>query len=548
MDPKIEKVVMRLLKSGARPGPAEAGAPRARSRHAMLDRLLSQGRVTEEDLARCTAQLADLEFVPVEANLLAPELSRMVPASLAYRDQLIPIAVEGGRLQVAAIEPVSKSVIENLHRLSGRRVDQHITTRAAVTQGLRHLYGLRAPGPAPAEARRRATTGRVPVPPASQLLQNLLVDAMSQDASDIHLEPEKERLRVRFRVDGVLMEHAFYPREAVGTLVSRVKVLAHLDIAEKRAPQDGAFEFRHGSESLDVRVSVLPALHGEKVELRLLMPQGRAFELEDLGMEPDVRSRFEELITHPHGIILITGPTGSGKSTTLYAALKRIRSVSTNITTVEDPIEYHIDGVTQTQVDPVNKFTFATALRAILRQDPDIMMVGEIRDRATADMALRAALTGHLVFSTLHTNDAPGGITRLVDMGCEPFLVSSSVSGIVAQRLVRRVCEECREAFAPDQLIQRRLGVPDVRAERTWYRGLGCDQCLHTGYRGRTGVYELFELSDETRAMVVEHLPTDEIRRTAIRQGMRTLRGDSILKVDRGRTTPEEALRVTALD
>jgi type IV pilus assembly protein PilB len=554
MDPKVEQVLMRLLSSMEKEaGDAASGEVSADSRQTMLNRMLADGRISETDLAQCAAQVAELEFREVDGERLPTELSHEVPSALAARSRVIPLEVKNGVLHVGAVEGVPPQVLENLRRLSRKQVVQHIITRTELRRGLKHLYGVH-PADEYAGAPQRGDEGGVPgvvegpVPPASQLLQMLLVEALNRKASDVHIEPQEHRLRVRFRVDGVLQEFGFYPRAAIASLVSRIKILSSLDISERRIPQDGGFRFQHGGQSTDIRVSILPTVFGEKVVLRLLMGKSQSISLTDLGMRSEMLARFEHDIAKPHGIILITGPTGSGKSTTLYAAIRHIRAVGTNITTVEDPVEYQIDGVTQTQVDIANKITFASALRSILRQDPDVIMVGEVRDQETSEIALRAALTGHLVFSTLHTNDAPGAVTRLLDMGCEPFLVGSSLNAVVAQRLVRIVCPSCREPFTPSEEYLTLMGVRDPGKERTWYRATGCEKCLHTGYTGRTGVFEHLQVSDAIRAQIVEEISTTELRGVAIEQGMRPLRQAAIDKVDDGTTTPEEALRVTAQD
>jgi len=468
-------------------------------------------------------------------SFAAAALIIMLPAQIAVRSRVIPIESDNGTLCVAASEPMPPTVLENLQRVSRKRVVVRIATRSAISEGLKLLYGH---GDAAAEESPELVS-------AVEFADGLLSDAMQQRASDIHIEPEENRVRVRFRVDGMLRECGSQPKAMAAPVVTRLKVLSRLNIAEKRSPQDGSFFFEHNGERIDVRLSTLPSLHGEKIVLRLLASKSRKITLEQLGMEPDTLEVFERLISRPHGIILITGPTGSGKSTTLYASLLQIRSSTINITTVEDPIEYQIEGVTQTQVDQAQKITFAKALRAMLRQDPDVIMVGEIRDRETADIALRAALTGHLVFSTLHTNDASSALARLVDMGCEPFLVASSVCGILAQRLVRVVCEQCREQCEAQSDVLDKLKLPDGTPV---YRGRGCHRCNNTGFRGRVGIFELLSVDEDVREAIVSNASTDSIRRLALSKGMRLLRDDSLLKVARGTTTPEEALRETTAE
>jgi len=547
VEARLERSIFRMLSKGGAFAesdyPALTAAAR-RARRTLMEHLVAEGRVSEKDISVCTAESCGLEFEEIDLDTLAPELAREVPPALAVRNRVIPVRVQDGTLYVAAAEPLSPSVLENLRRVSSKRVVVHITAGSTISEGMRVLYGHAAAEGRDATAADDDTDGSSAV----QLLAGLLSDAAGQQASDVHIEPEESRLRIRFRVDGLLREHASLPKAAAASLVSRIKVLARLNIAEKRSPQDGSFSFDYNGETIDLRVSTLPSLHGEKTVVRLLASKSRKITLEKLGMEPDALETFRRLITRPHGIILITGPTGSGKSTTLYAALQMVKSPTVNITTVEDPVEYQIEGVTQVQVDNAEKITFAKALRALLRQDPDVIMVGEVRDRETADIALRAALTGHLVFSTLHTNDAPGALTRLVDMGCEPYLVSSSVCAVVAQRLLRVNCPACSEPFTPTPDLVKRTGLADPDKPRTWYRGRGCPKCHRSGYTGRLGTFELLEIDDDIRGKIVTHAPADHIRNLAIAKGMRTLREDSFLKVERGQTTPEELLRVTTED
>ncbi|SNS18452.1 type II secretion system protein E (GspE) [Noviherbaspirillum humi] len=365
--------------------------------------------------------------------------------------------------------------------------------------------------------------------PVIRMINALLTQALRDEASDIHIEPFERNSVVRFRVDGNLRD-VVKPKKAIhASLISRIKIMAQLDIAEKRLPQDGRITLRVGGKPVDVRVSTLPTGHGERAVLRLLDKEGGRMDLNHLGMSPDVEQEFDKLISQPHGIVLVTGPTGSGKTTTLYAALSRLNGPSTNILTVEDPIEYELAGVGQTQVNPRIEMTFAKALRAILRQDPDIIMIGEIRDLETAQIAVQASLTGHLVLATLHTNDSAAAVTRLLDMGIEPFLLSSSLLGVVAQRLVRKLCPVCKE--------------PDPNGGPEW-RAVGCDKCGHTGYQGRVGIYELLQTTDEIRKQIHDQASEAEIRAAAQQNGMRTMREDGERWIAEGITTRAELLRV----
>jgi len=383
--------------------------------------------------------------------------------------------------------------------------------------------------------------------PIIKLVNLMLSQAVKDRASDIHIEPSQSRLRIRYRVDGILYDMLSPPKHIHASLTSRIKVMAEMNIAEKRLPQDGRIERRIGDKNIDIRVSTIPTAFGERVVMRLLDKTNVLLNVSDLGMPQDNLKIFDRLIHSPHGIILVTGPTGSGKTTTLYAALSSINNTDINIITIEDPIEYQIEGIGQIQVNPKINLTFANGLRSIVRQDPDVILVGEIRDLETAEIAIQSALTGHLVFSTLHTNDSASAVTRLIDMGIEPFLVTSSVIAILAQRLVRIICQECKEAYTPDSEALRSIGLdPENVGERALFRGRGCPACLHTGYSGRTGVFELMLPDDRLKNTILKTSDANAIKREAIKYGnMRTLRQDGAEKVLRGITTIEEVFRVT---
>ena len=382
--------------------------------------------------------------------------------------------------------------------------------------------------------------------PVVQMLNSLFLRAIRSGASDIHFEPFSDKVLVRFRLDGVLHEISTVPPHMYPQVVSRIKVISKLNVAEKRLPQDGRIKVRIGNKKIDMRVSTLPTVFGERVVIRLLDKSNKLLTLEELGLSEEDLKKYERIISKPHGLVLITGPTGSGKSTTLYASLLKLKTPRKNIITIEDPVEYQIDGISQIQVNPKIDLTFASGLRSILRQDPDIVMVGEIRDRETAEIAVHASLTGHLVLSTLHTNDAPSAVARLVDMGVEPFLVASSIEGIVAQRLVRRICENCKERYAPSDKelyeIRKYIQVDNVDF---LYRGKGCDECLGTGYRGRTAIYEIMEITEDIRSSISKNPESSELREKAVSNGMKTLIQDGMEKVVKGVTTVEEVLQVT---
>jgi len=382
--------------------------------------------------------------------------------------------------------------------------------------------------------------------PIIKLVNLMLSQAVKARASDIHIEPYQNRIKVRYRVDGILYDMLSPPKHVQSTLISRIKIMARLNIAEKRLPQDGRIEIKIGDKNVDIRVSTIPTAFGERIVLRLLDKTNVLLKVSDLGMSDQGLKVFNGLIKSAHGIILVTGPTGSGKTTTLYAALSSINNPDINIITIEDPIEYQIEGIGQIQVNPKIDITFANGLRSIVRQDPDVILVGEIRDLETAEIAIQAALTGHLVFSTLHTNDSASAVTRLIDMGIEPFLVTSSVIAILAQRLVRNVCNECKEEYVPDQESLENIGItPEMSSGKKIYRAKGCQSCLNTGYKGRTGIFELMILDDAIKSLILKTSDSNAIKKKAVNQGMKTLRQDGAMKVLNGITTVEEILRIT---
>ncbi|MCX5713046.1 MAG: GspE/PulE family protein, partial [Candidatus Omnitrophica bacterium] len=378
--------------------------------------------------------------------------------------------------------------------------------------------------------------------PVIKLVNLIIMQAVKDKASDIHVEPGEEKVLIRFRIDGILHEIQQIPKHLQSALASRVKVMAKMDISEIRNPQDGRIQLKMESKSLDLRVSTFPTMHGENIVMRILDKSSVILGLKELGFAKNDLAEFDKIVRHPNGIVLVTGPTGSGKTTTLYAALSAINSIEKNIITIEDPVEYEIPLIRQTQVNPRAGLTFANGLRSILRQDPDIIMVGEIRDKETADIAIQASLTGHLVLSTLHTNDAASSLTRLIDMGIEPFLIASSVIGILAQRLVRVICPKCKEKYMPSDEIIKDLGL-DQKIEL--FRGKGCMHCRNTGFTGRIGIFELLTVTEEIKNMVTSKRSANEIKKKALEQGMRVLRDDGMEKVKSGITTAEEVLRVT---
>jgi type IV pilus assembly protein PilB len=528
------------------------------TREPLGDILIKLGYLTREDIARTIASTFDLEYIDLDDLDIKEEVLEKISPLLAHRYGILPIRLENSVLHVACDHPPEPQVMGNLRRLVGKQIIVHIGARPILKKLLKEKYEPVESGSITASlsgSRRTSNPLQAAADKEYALEQNIIAfldgiitEALTHRATDIHFESAKDRLRVRFRVDGMLREVETAPPETIPPLISRIKVLSNLDIAEKRSPQDGSFTYESPYDTVDIRVSILPNIYGEKAVLRLLPLGKMKMNLETLGMEEEIRKDFPLLLKRPHGLILLAGPTGSGKSTTLYASLLKIRQPQVSITTVEDPVEYKIEDVTQVQVDYAQKITFPLALRAILRQDPDIVMIGEIRDKETADIALRASLTGHLVLSTIHTNDAPSALTRLVEMGCEPYLVSSSVIGVLAQRLIRRNCQHCQEAFEPTGAELKRFGLSNLTEGTKWFRGSGCQRCNKTGYRGRIGIFEFLRIDKDIRQEVLKQSPAEVIGEIAVSKGMKTLLEDGILKVNRGLTTPEEVLRVAVLE
>lgn len=501
---------------------------------------------------------ARMESLP-DLRAVAPLSAELTPDYLEHY-AVLPLHLADGRLRVATWrEEVDVQALDDLRLLTGADCELVLLAEAEVRAAIRRIYGgdgITAQGVIADMATDARGIGEQDLAlddlvslaneaPVVKLVSLLLLEALEARASDVHIESYTGRLRVRYRVDGVLQDAPSPPAELTPAIVSRLKIMADLDIAERRVPQDGRIRLRLQDRPVDVRVSTLPTLHGESVVLRLLDQERGRVGLEELGMGEDTLRGFLQVIARPHGIVLATGPTGSGKTTTLYAAVDRIRTGREKILTVEDPVEYELAGVPQIPVNEKVGVTFAAALRALLRQDPDVLMVGEIRDGETAEIATHAALTGHLVLSTLHTNDAPGALTRLVDLGVAPYLVASTVEAILAQRLVRVICPRCREEVRADGISQSAFGAAGAGLTHV-YRGAGCEECRGSGYRGRIGLYELLVMGDEIRAELQRQRGVGELRRIARAAGMSTLREDGLRLVRAGVTTPEEVLRVTA--
>ncbi|HEY8504869.1 MAG TPA: type II secretion system ATPase GspE [Gemmataceae bacterium] len=537
---------------------------------ALHETLIDRGFAREEPVLRALAEEFGLELIDLAAVELDPAALTAVPLKLIHRRNLMPLARENGTLTVATGNPYDVYALDELQTVTGLEILPVLASPREITRLIRTHFGVGGETVSALMEEKAAASGGVELledieaddselakqaqeASVVRLVNEILLEAINERASDIHIEPEEHGLRIRYRIDGLLQTqrtHAEINRFQLA-IISRLKIMAHLNIAEKRLPQDGRIKLRVGGREVDVRVSIIPMIHGEGVVLRLLDKGRMVFDLSSVGMLPEVYSQFQQLIDRPHGIILVTGPTGSGKSTTLYSALNEIKDESTKIITVEDPVEYHQPGISQIQVHAKIGLTFAHCLRSILRHDPDVILIGEIRDLETAENAIQASLTGHLVFSTLHTNDSASAFTRLIDMGVEPFLVASTVEGVMAQRLVRTICPDCKTPYKPElselpvdfPLAGGTNGPPPVL-----YRGAGCRACRQTGYRGRTGIHELLVINDLLKEMIVQRLNAGAIRGEALRAGLVTLRQDGFRKVQMGITTLEEVSRVTAGD
>jgi general secretion pathway protein E len=564
-----------------RPDDVSRALQKQREEGGLLGEVMLRMKLIDEDqLALALAEQAEMPWIKdlPKAESIPAELIDGLPINFAKHHKVCPLGrTETGRVQVAISDPSELDVLDDVAVILAAPVDPVVCSPTRILELINKAYaGLRGTG---ADLEHKKAEGDddefgeseelvdildlTDEAPIIRWVNSLLFQAVKERASDIHIEPGEKDVVVRYRIDGVLREHKRAPKQFTQSILARVKIMAGLNIAEKRLPQDGRIRRKIAGKDVDMRVATAPTANGERITIRLLDRSSVLLGLPDIGMSEDILKGMRAIIQRPHGILLVTGPTGSGKTTTLYACLSEILSPELNILTIEDPVEYQLEGISQTQINPKIDLTFASGLRSFLRHDPDVIMVGEIRDRETAEIAIQASLTGHFVFSTVHTNDAAGAVTRLVDMGIEPFLIASSLVGMLAQRLVRRPCAECARPVRPTELVVEQLGLdpatfyagryhfPATKGQRTLPPGtvlqaVGCPTCLDVGYRGRTGIYELLMLDDDVRRLTLEKADAGAIRKAAMEHGMITLRTDGARKVVQGMTTPEEVMMVTA--
>jgi general secretion pathway protein E/type IV pilus assembly protein PilB len=524
-----------------------------------LDRAVIQlGFLSELQVLELLAEQLHLTIVDLEGITIDNATIKSLPPRFVYRKRLVPISRENGTLRVAMSDAFDNYVLDEIRLVTGLQIEQVLAPREEIEKLIKTHYGVGGDtveemvgtdeiqivggnGESTEDLLEMAQEASV-----IKLVNEIILEAINERASDIHIEPYEHDLDIRYRIDGVLQVASVPPQihRFQSAIISRIKILSNMNIAEKRLPQDGRIKFQVGGRQVDVRVSVIPMIFGEGVVMRILDKTNVLYKLTEIGMDEDTYVPFKELLDRPHGIILVTGPTGSGKTTTLYAGLNEIVGTDLKVITVEDPVEYNLQGVNQIPVDHNVGMTFARGLRAILRHDPDVVMIGEIRDLETAQAATQAALTGHLVLSTLHTNDAASAAMRMIDMGIEPYLVTSTLIGAMAQRLVRKICPDCKESYEPE--ISKLPKDLPIKAGEKLYRGVGCQKCRNSGFRGRLGIYELMTMNDDVRAGIMSRAPISEIVEAARPSGLRLLREDGWVKVKRGVTTPSEVLRCTA--
>ncbi len=520
--------------------------------------IVKLGMLSEKEIIDTVSKQLNIPIIDLKELEIPEDVVTLITTDIAKNSMVIPVMRRHNVLKLAMVDPLDIDAMDNVARMVKMEIEPLIVTEDELRQALEKYYGLKTIVEETLDRIReqaltlekdekdededeRISMDLVEEEPVVRFVNSLLAQALADNASDIHVEPSKNIMRVRMRVDGRLRDVPSPDKKMFLPIVSRIKILAGIDIAKTRTPQDGRFNIREASREVGVRVSTFPTIHGEKVVLRLLDKSTALYGIDNLGFLRDDKEKIKSVLKRPYGFILSTGPTGSGKSTTLYAILNHINSPEKNIITIDDPVEYTLEGLAQAQVNPRAGMTFESGLRSILRQDPDIIMVGEIRDRETANIAVHSALTGHLVLSTLHTNDAASAVTRLVEMGIEPFLVTSSVSCVIGQRLLRKICPECKESYYPAPSVHKTF---QIREDVLLYRGKGCPACKYKGYRGRTGIYEVLVMDDELRELINSRAPSEVLKRKAHEKGMRVMRDDAIMKVLFGTTTLEEALNV----
>jgi type IV pilus assembly protein PilB len=529
----------------------------------LADALIDLGYATGEEVIRAMAKEHGLDYVNLKEVVIPPAVVELVPESVARENSVLPMSEEDGTLKVIMSDPQDYDTREKLRFILNRNIEIALAPREAISDAINRHYG-QTEGESADSILQEFTDTAIDFTettddsgaaddeevdessaPVVRLVQLIITEAIQLRASDIHIEPFEDRVRIRYRIDGVLVERDSPPKRLLGAIMSRIKILSKLDIAERRRPQDGRIKITVGDKQLDLRVSVMPTNHGQTVVMRILDKDSIKVGIRQLGLAEQDFKNFKNLIRRPNGIVLVTGPTGSGKTTTLYAALNELNRPDVKIITAEDPVEYYLPGINQVEVKHNIGLDFARIIKAMLRQAPNIILVGEMRDSETAGMGIQASLTGHLVFSTLHTNDAPGAVTRMVDMGVPSYLVASSVIAVLAQRLVRVVCSKCKAPYSPPEAALEAAGItPEMAKKATFMKGRGCSNCSKSGYRGRLGIFEMMLMTSKIRQLAFEGAPTQTLRRAAIAQGMNTLYQDGILKVMRGITTLEEVVSV----
>ncbi len=534
----------------------------------LVDALILMGRITHMDVSKALASQFNMDTINLAEYRVPDDVLALVPKHVARRYKVVPVYKHDNTITVAISDPLDVDTVDSLRYILRMNVEPVVAAKNDIEASITRYYGsaddtvenmlqeitegeidLGLAGDKATETKIDEVGETDADAPIIKLVGLVIMEAFRNRASDIHIEPLEKRLRVRYRIDGVLHEVDNPPKRLQAAIISRLKIMSNMSIAEKRVPQDGRIQLPVMGRTIDLRVSCLPTNHGESIVMRILDKTSLLLGLGDLGFFSDDQGTMAKIIGMPDGVFLVTGPTGSGKTTTLYACLNEINKPDRKIITVEDPVEYQLNGINQVQVNADINLTFAAALRSILRQAPNIVMIGEIRDLETANIAVQAALTGHLVFSTLHTNDAPSAVARIVDMGVKPFLVASAVRAIMAQRLIRKVCAKCRQPYTPSEYEMKTLKLnPDEMKNAAIVRGTGCNECSRTGYRGRMGIYEIFQVTDDVRQLIYEKVPSNVIRTRARELGMRTLREDGVRKIMAGITTPEEVISITMGD